>query len=288
MKRLLRIILLTSLLLICSACREQIIHDLSEAEANRVLSGLHQIKIDSEKKKQSDGRWCVTVAKTDTIRAISYISDSRILPEVSSGFESKPSMISSREDQRFRFERALSREIEHTLASIDGILEARVHLNLPPRDPLFGELIKNGGKGSASVLLITDQSKELDDGQIRQLVSGAAGVNTESISVLISESVAERVLKISLIENVAATSVPVLEATEGSRQSALEPQKTFYQLVSLLNNFWFQIFLSIAILTAGLSFSFLNGWLRKRKKLAAIAEQFQTRELRDEVQNDYS
>lgn len=174
------------LVLLC-ACEEQIVHNLAEHEANRLLTRLNDVQIDSEKVKQPDGKWAISVNKSESLKAIKYLNDARVVREFQTSQTEKPSMISSREDQRFRYERSLSKEIENTLASIAGVLEARVHLNLPQRDPLFGQRI-DSAPGSASVLLIAVRASNVSAVEVAALVAGASGVEKERISVLVSEA----------------------------------------------------------------------------------------------------
>jgi type III secretion protein J len=178
--------LLLAVLLVFSGCREQIVHNLSEIDANRLVTKLHDASLSGDKEKQADGKWSISVPSDETIRALKLLNDSRILRSESQKPIEKSSVISSREDQRFHYERSLSQEIETTLSSVPGVLEARVHLNIPPVDPLFGKSIGPGG--TASVLLVTDNLLAASKEEIAGLVSGASGIKAEAISVLFSRS----------------------------------------------------------------------------------------------------
>jgi len=169
-----------------AACQEQILHNLSETEVNKILTRLDEISVAAEKVKQPDGSWGLSVPKADALKAIKYLNETRILPESGTALSERPSMITSREEQRFRYERAISREIELTLANIPGVLEARVHLNLPVVDPLFGQPLGNQ-RGTGSVLLVVRDSS-LSREQIAALVSGASGIPSDGVSVLFSQA----------------------------------------------------------------------------------------------------
>ncbi len=173
------------MLLVCG-CREQIVHNLNEPDVNKLLSALNEIQIEAQKIKQPDGQWSLAVDDADMVRAISYLSETKRLGTTRESLVQKPSMMSSREDQHFHYERALSREIEHTLMAIAGVLEARVHLNLPAVDPLFGKALNNQ-VGSASVLLIVEKNNPIPREQIAQLVAGAGGIAEKSVAILFSE-----------------------------------------------------------------------------------------------------
>ncbi len=179
------------LLMIClwlTGCNEQIVHNLNEQDANRLITRLADASIDSSKIKQPDGLWAIAVARGDTLEALRFLDGARLFKGAPATAEEGSTLMSSREDQLFRFERALSREIEETLSSIDGVLQARVHLNLPPTDPLFGQPLIKDQKGSASVLLITNQKFELDKEAVAALVAGASGLERTKVAVLVGGS----------------------------------------------------------------------------------------------------
>lgn len=182
-KRLLSLLLLLS---VVSGCNEQLVHDLSENEAIRLITRLENAQISATKEKQSDGKWSLTVPQDQYIGALKYIEAARLLKisQVEPVYQS--SMIQSRDEERFHFERSLSSEVESTLLRVRGVLEARVHLNLPQVDPLLGRRQKNDS-GSGSVLLVTAKDFGLSNEEVAQLVSGAAGLNVTAVSVLISK-----------------------------------------------------------------------------------------------------
>lgn len=179
-------LLLILVVMLLSGCREQIVHNLSEIDANRLVTKLHDSSLNGDKEKQADGKWSISVPSDETIRALKLLNDSRILRSENQKAIEKSSVISSREDQRFHYERSLSQEIEATLSSVPGVLEARVHLNIPPVDPLFGRSLGQGG--TASVLLVTDSSLTTTKDEIAGLVAGASGIKSDAISVLFSRS----------------------------------------------------------------------------------------------------
>ena len=71
------------------------------------------------------------------------------------------------------------------MGSVRGVLEARVHLNMPVTDPLFGQPL-NAAKGSGSALLVVDDQFTLTKEEVSTLVAGASGIAPASISVLLS------------------------------------------------------------------------------------------------------
>ncbi len=180
---------LTIILVLCliSACREQIIHDLSESEANRLVTKLGAASINAEKIKQADSRWALAVPDSQALQALSYLSATRVLREGRTPLVERSPFTTPPDEQRFVLQRKLSAEIEDTLATVSGILEARVHLNLPPVDPLFGKVMDEK-KGTASVLLVVEQDATVERDAVAALVAGASGIAKEKIAVLVSRS----------------------------------------------------------------------------------------------------
>lgn len=176
-----------ALLAILSGCREIVVHDLGEADANKMLTHLVAIELHPKKEKQPDGKWSLSLPSEQASRAIQYLTENRLVKEEASKLPDKGGLMLSREEQRFRYERLLSREIENTLSGVGAVLQARVHLNLPIIDPLFGQNVDNS-KSSASVLLVVGKSN-VDKSEVSALVAGASGIPASAISVTISNGI---------------------------------------------------------------------------------------------------
>lgn len=182
-------------LLVCwviSGCQEQILHDLSEAEANKVLSRLSSSGSSADKVLQSDGRWAISVPRDKVLPALSFLDTHRVLSsrEGDPKPKSQSGLVPSREEQWFRYERSVSQSIEDSLTTMQGVLEARVHLHLPESDPLFGT--RRDDRGSGSVLMVIDPRFQAKDEELAALVAGAAGISATQVRVLRSTAPAAR------------------------------------------------------------------------------------------------
>ena len=196
------------LLVLFSACQEQIVHDLSEREANKVIRHLSVANLDAHKVIQPDGRWAISVSHDAIVPALAYLDTQRVLASRDvKGSSGKGTMIPSREEQWFRYERSVAVSIEESLAAIPGVLEARVHVNLPEEDPLFGA--SGRGSGSGSVLLVVDDTFSAHDEEISALVGGAAGVPRDVIRVLKSTAAVLRPPEGSTAQQVVDQSVSI-------------------------------------------------------------------------------
>jgi len=203
-----RVALLTLIVWI-AACQEQIVHDLSEREANSVISQLSMARLESRKVQQPDGRWAISVDRDEMIPALSFIETRRVLPSRDATASStKGSMIPSREEQWFRYERSVAVSIEESLSALPGVLDARVHVNLPDDDPLFGDSARKGGSGS--VLLVVDGGFGATDEEVAALVGGAAGIPREVVRVLKTQAVRATIRDVD--DNSTAVSLPSSES----------------------------------------------------------------------------
>jgi type III secretory pathway lipoprotein EscJ len=217
-----RSLFLIVLMLALAACKEPILHNLTENEGNKLLTRLHERGIMAEKQLQSDGTWALAVSRKDAIPALSLLSHARVFRRLdSTRSELASGMLPNRETQRFQYERALASDIESTLMALTGVLESRVHLNLPPTDPIFGRSTEKEYHSSGSVLLITDETFQEVHREIQILVAGAAGISPDSISVLISgpQSPAGIDVVAEASSNEQAGSTPLLDTSQTSSSS---------------------------------------------------------------------
>ena len=177
--------LLLALLLLLCGCREQIVHNLNESEANRLVTRLASASITAERVRQPDSSWALSVKSSDALSALRYLEGSRAFH----GRRKKPQQgaqfIPSKSRERFEGERALSAEIEITLRSLASVLDAHVHLNMPESERGIGKRRAETERGSASVLLIVSEGFDSAESQIAKLVGGAAGISEGHISVLV-------------------------------------------------------------------------------------------------------
>ena len=183
MRLLLAVCIMASML---CGCREKIMHNLSERDANSVLTTLSDPSIEARKEIQTDGNWVISVASSQTLRALQLVDQQRTLRPRSQASRKPVGLLASREEQLFQYERSLSEEIEETLLRIEGVLDVRLHLNLPVRDPLLGRQLEEDSGGSA--LIIKENETQMNQAELAKLIAGAAGLDQDKVHVvLISE-----------------------------------------------------------------------------------------------------
>lgn len=122
-----------------AGCKEQTLYgDLTERQANEVVAALREGGIDAQKLREEKA-YAVQVGGDDFPAAVQLMR-AQGLPRESydtlgqvfkrEGFVSTPL------EERARLLYALSQELSNTVASIDGVVNARVHLVVPEKHPL--------------------------------------------------------------------------------------------------------------------------------------------------------
>lgn len=124
--------------------------NLPEHQANLVMAALLDAGISCHKTAGDEGSWNVTVSEDCFAQAVNLLErqglprrDYQGLGEV---FK-KTGMISSPSEERIRFMDALAQDLSRTIAGIDGVVDARVHIVLPENDPFA----RNAQPSSAAV-----------------------------------------------------------------------------------------------------------------------------------------
>lgn len=200
--RILRALGLGAALLLLGACKEELYSGLTEREANQIIAALMEIGIPASKEPGAEGI-AVHVEESRFPEAIALL-ESRGLPEAT--FENfgevfaREGIVDSPMAERARFMYALSQELSETVAGIDGVLSARVHVVLPETDMLGEEFQPS----AASVMIhhapdvdvsgFTAQIKNLVANSIEGLVYDKVTVVAVPTGVARAEGVAAPIL----------------------------------------------------------------------------------------------
>ena len=184
-----------SLALALTGCGVELEHNLDERQANEVASVLESTSSAADKAVE-DGNanaYKIVVARSEAGRAFSLL-EARDLPKRSlrglSDTFAGGTLLPSPVEDRARYGAALAAELERSLEEIPGVVSARVHLALPPEEPLVGDAAH--ARPTASVLLKTSQKLVLSDGDIRRLVAGAVtGLQSADVGVVVAGGIVE-------------------------------------------------------------------------------------------------
>lgn len=171
-----------------AGCSVPVAAALDEGDANRVVVALDQSGIDAAKEADptAEGKFRVNVARDDVGRALAAMREEelpRARPRGVLDAADRGQLVPSQAAEHAQLVAGLAGELERTLGTVDGVLAARVHLNVPPREPL-----RDGPtpKSTASVLLEhRGATPPIAPESVQRLVSGGApGVLPADVAVI--------------------------------------------------------------------------------------------------------
>jgi type III secretion protein J len=144
--------------------------------------GIYCRKVEGE-----EGTWNIMIGENDFARAANLLErlglPRREFKGVSESFK-KTGMVSSPSEERIRFMDALAQDLSRTITSIDGVIDARVHVVLPDNDPFAKKTLPS----SAAVAIRARWDADLSNvvPSVKSLVKNAIeGLQYEKISVTI-------------------------------------------------------------------------------------------------------
>lgn len=169
-------------------CATPVAAALDEPDANRVVVALDQAGIAAEKEAdpQAEGKFKVMVPRDDAARALATMRDEELPRAKTKGVldaADRGQLVPSQAAEHAQLVAGLAGDLEHTLLAVDGVLAARVHLNLPARDALRDA---PHPKATASVLVEhRGTTPPLAPESIQKLVAGGApGLAPNDVAVV--------------------------------------------------------------------------------------------------------
>lgn len=131
-----RTLLATALLGVLAGCEGEIQHGLSEKDANEIRVVLSQNAIPSEKRREEGQTvtWAIAVPKGEVNRATEILMANHLPPEHQPGFVKiyeTQGIVPTASEEKGRHLAAIQGEIAQTIESMDGVLAARVNVNIP-------------------------------------------------------------------------------------------------------------------------------------------------------------
>ncbi|HEY8973855.1 MAG TPA: type III secretion inner membrane ring lipoprotein SctJ [Burkholderiaceae bacterium] len=173
-----------ALLLALAGCKVELYSGLGESDANEIVAALADGRIAARKEHVDGADWQVQVDE-DRVGAALELLRAQGLPEqhyASMGdMFQKQGLVSTPAEERMRYIFAVSQELSHTLRSIDGVVEARVHVVIPQDDPLSDKVRPS----SAAVFI-----KHRPDVDLRLLAPAVKDLVAHSIEGLSPDRVA--------------------------------------------------------------------------------------------------
>jgi type III secretion protein J len=164
---------------------------LDDSEANRVVVALERARVEASKELDptAEGKWRVEVERDDLPQALVVLRDEelpRTHPQGVLDALGKGALVPSEATEHAQLIAGIAGDLERSLQGVDGVLSARVHLNVPP--PSLGrELVpQRGNAASASVLLTyRGATPPLSAESVQRLVAGGvAGLLPLDVAVV--------------------------------------------------------------------------------------------------------
>lgn len=188
MSRVLTVALVGAVCLFAGCDKETTLHSgLAEQQANLVMAALLDAGISCHKTPGEEGTWNVLVVESRFADAVNILEKAGLPRRDYQGIGEvfkKSGMISSPSEERIRFMDALAQDLSRTIATIDGVVDARVHVVLPENDPFA----RNSLPSSAAVAIRSRWDADLTDivPSVKGLVKNAIeGLEYEKIMVTV-------------------------------------------------------------------------------------------------------
>lgn len=206
-----RAVLVSILAATALACTSPVAAGLEEEDANRIIVALDHTNIDATKEVDPaiEGKFRVLVARDDASRALITMREEELPRPRPAGVLSamdKGALVPSQAAEHAQLVAGLAGDLERSLEGVDGVLSARVHLNVPAPDPLRDTAPP---KSSASVLLAyRGSTPPLTAESVQRLVAGGvSGIAPADVAVVAISRAAPAAARESQIAHVGPIAV---------------------------------------------------------------------------------
>jgi type III secretion system YscJ/HrcJ family lipoprotein len=185
-----------ALLLFTLGCaKEELVHQLTEFEANQIVSVLEHKGVKATKEKEEGGRiitYKVVVGAAEAMNGRRILVDNRLPPPRAEGLmkiydPANKGLIPTATEERAAYQMALQGEVVQKIKTIPGIVEVHVTINKPEKD-IVAQLEGRQNPATASVVITyntIDNNVPFKTEDIQKLVAGCVeGLAAENVTVL--------------------------------------------------------------------------------------------------------
>ncbi|MEE9320673.1 MAG: type III secretion inner membrane ring lipoprotein SctJ [Granulosicoccus sp.] len=184
-------ILMASLLVLLTGCNKQVLYSqLNELEANEMVALLSTSNIPASKEAGKAGEFSVLTSQDSFAAAVGLLRANGLPREefdtLGSIFADE-GLVPSELTKQSKLNHALSQELSNTIRSIEGVVQARVHLAVP--QPNRVSKIKPPSSASIFIKHRSDVDLSSSVGQIKALVvNSIENLPYENVMVMLNEA----------------------------------------------------------------------------------------------------
>ena len=190
--------LLVAVIATAAGCSTNILHGIDERAANDATAALERAGIGAEKlpdegaSSGSGASYTIRVTHGDSTRAVDLLAALGLPRDKRRGFAEtygQPSLIPTPSEERARYLDATAGEIERTLETVDGVVNARVHLVLEENDPLAVDSKPKSAARAAVLLKARPGAAPISAADVQKLVAGSvAGLDAAAVGVVVTSA----------------------------------------------------------------------------------------------------
>lgn len=191
-----KVIIGSSLIAMLAGCSVELQHDLTEDQANEILvtlqsNGLHAKKI--QKGNDQNKTYAIVVSGSHAQKAWQILKDNDLPSRTEKGIDDifgKNSLIPTATEEKALYLKALQGELAKTLRTIDGVINARVHVVLPEDTLIIEEQVPSKPKAAVFIkyALRKDASLPFKEYEIKSIIANSVkGLETKDVEVVAKE-----------------------------------------------------------------------------------------------------
>ncbi len=185
----LRVLTAAAALALAGCSDVDVLSSVTESDAHRAVATLDRAGVSARFDRTANGArpaYRVRVPPSQVARAVAALADVGVPRRDQPGFAESwgdRSLVTTRTEERARAAQAVAGELARSIESIDGVVEARVHLS-PGSDP---ELSTDAPRRptASTLILHASGSPPVDEPRVRALIAGAVeGMRPDDVTVV--------------------------------------------------------------------------------------------------------
>ena len=177
-------------MLALAACQAELYSGQTDRSVNEMVAVLAANGIEAKRVSGDDGKFGVSVPRREFARAITVLSEKGLPRTDPIGLDtvfSGDKIVSTPFEERARFMFAIGQELAASLTQIAGVVDARVHVNVPEAQPLADERVA----ASVAAFIYKDPSVDLQSSipTIKTLITNSIdGLDYEDVAVAVFDA----------------------------------------------------------------------------------------------------